>query len=82
MHTRSVLAATAGHQPDDSLISIVCEAFNCPPDVAMRQDMRLVRRILEVRIMESAKAQHNEDAAKMTEVQTALWMEAMTALNE
>tara|TARA_Y100000310_G_scaffold284469_1_gene307248 strand:+ start:659 stop:862 length:204 start_codon:yes stop_codon:yes gene_type:complete len=65
----------------DSLISVVCEAFNCTPDVAMTQDMALVRRILDVRMMEAAKAQHNQDASKMTEAQTALWMESMESLN-
>ena len=43
--------------------------------------MALVRRILDVRLMESAKSQHNQDASKMTETQTELWMEAMEALN-
>lgn len=68
-------------QPPESLISIVCETFGCTPDVAVKQDMALVRRILDVRLMESAKAQHNEDVAKMSEAQTAIWMEAMEALN-
>ena len=70
-----------GHQPDESIISIVCEAFGCTPDVAMRQDLALVRRILDYRMIESAKGQHNQDATKMTEAQTKLWMEAMEAVN-
>ena len=70
-----------GLQPPESLISIVCEAFGCTPDVAVTQDMALVRRILDVRMMEGAKAQHNQDASKMSEAQTELWMEAMEALN-
>jgi len=49
--------------------------------VAVTQDMALVRRILDVRMMEGAKAQHNQDASKMSEAQTELWMEAMEALN-
>jgi len=47
----------------------------------MVQDMAVVRRILDARMMESAKAQHNQDASKMTEPQTALWMESMEAVN-
>ena len=70
-----------GHQPAESLISIVCESFSCTPDIAVTQDMALVRRIWEVRLMESAKTQHQGDVTKMTEAETALWMEAMEALN-
>ena len=66
----------------DHLIGVVCEAFNCTPDVAEKQDMRKVARILEARLLDSAKAQHNEDAAKMTEAQTTLWIEAMGYLND
>ena len=66
----------------DHLIGVVCEAFNCTPDVAEKQDMRKVARILEARLLDSAKAQHNEDASKMTEAQTALWIEAMGYLND
>ena len=61
---------------------MVCESFHCTPDVAMRQDMALVSRILDARTLESARDQHNQDASKMTESQSELWMEAMAAINE
>ena len=70
-----------GQQPKASLISVVCEAFNCTPTEAVKQDPALVREILEVRLIESAKDQHNEDVTKMTDAQTKLWFEAMEALN-
>ena len=60
---------------------MVCEAFNCTPDLAANQDMVLVREILEYRMIEGAKAQHNEDATKMTDEQTKLWLELLEALN-
>ena len=70
-----------GPQPIESVISVVCEAFHCTPDIAVKQDMTLVRKILDVRMIEGAKAQHNADVEKMTEEQTKLWMEAMESLN-
>lgn len=66
----------------EGIISVVCEAFGCTPDVAVKQDMALVRKILDVRMMEAARSQHNQDAAGMSEEQTKLWMEAMSALND
>ena len=65
----------------EHLIGVICEAFNCPPDIALRQDLRLCRAVIEARMIENAKAQHNEDATKMSADATALWMEAMEALN-
>jgi len=70
-----------GQQPIEAILSVVCEAFNCTPDVAMRQDMVLVARILEARMLDNAKTQHNEDATKLTEAQMKLWLEAMEAVN-
>jgi len=70
-----------GQQPYESTIGVICEAFNCTPDVAMVQDIALVRRILEARMLEQAKDQHNADNTKMTEAQTKLWMDAMESLN-
>jgi hypothetical protein len=70
-----------GHQPIESLISNVCEAFTCTPDVAVEQDMAMVRRILDYRLLAAAKSQHNEDSTKMTESMTSLWMEALEAVN-
>ena len=71
----------AGPQPIESILGVICEAFNCTPDVAMAQDLRVIRKILDARLLESAKAQHNEDATKMTEAQTSLWTEAIEAAN-
>jgi len=36
---------------------------------------------MDSRTLEAAKAQHNEDATKMTAYQTELGMEAMEAVN-
>ena len=52
---------------------MVCEAFNCTPDVALKQDWGLVCHILEYRMAQSAKAQFNSDASKMTDAQTESW---------
>lgn len=41
----------------------------------------LCRKVIEARGLEGAKGQHNQDATKMSEDQTALWMEAMEAVN-
>ncbi len=71
-----------GPQPKASLIGAVCEAFGISPTEAMKQDPVLVREILDVRIMESAKEQHNVDVKKMSEAQTKLWLESMEALND
>ena len=64
------------------MVSIVCEAFGCPPDVALRQDWRLVKGILEYRLAESAKRQHNVDATKLSEAQVNLWGQMCAALVE
>ena len=64
------------------MVSIVCEAFGCPPDVALRQDWRLVKGILEYRLAESAKRQHNIDATKLTKAQVDFWEEMCAALVE
>ncbi len=64
------------------MIGVVCEAFGCTPTEAMEQDIVLVREILETRMLEAAKNQHNTDVEKMTTEQTALWFEALEALND
>ncbi len=70
-----------GQQPYASIISVVCESFDCTPLEAVEQDMVLVREILDVRMAEAAKNQHNSDVQKMTEGQTEFWLELMEALN-
>ena len=43
-----------GPQPFEGTVSDVCEAFGCTPDVALRQDARLVNQILEYRSVKAA----------------------------
>ena len=64
-----------GHQPYEGMLSEICKAFNCTPDVAERQDLRQVMAIMDYRMAESAKDQHNQDASKMTPPMTKLWVE-------
>lgn len=42
--------------PDEWIISLLCEAFNCPPDVAIRQPLELSFRIIELRAYARTKA--------------------------
>ena len=70
-----------GQQPIEAILSVVREAFNCRPSEAMGEDMALISRILEARMLDNAKTQHNEDATKLTEAQMKLWLEAMEAVN-
>lgn len=60
----------------------MCEAFGCPPDVALQQDWQMVKAILEYRVAESAKAQHNQDATKMSEAQVQVWATMTKAMIE
>jgi hypothetical protein len=48
------------------VISIICEAFSCTPDVAMQQNPQMVREVLEYRMAEATVEQFNDDASKMT----------------
>tara|TARA_R110000765_G_C18766000_1_gene589527 strand:+ start:416 stop:634 length:219 start_codon:yes stop_codon:yes gene_type:complete len=59
--------------PKQGLISIVCETFNCTPDVALKQDWNLVRQILDYRLAESSKRTFNSDASKMSPEQVKMW---------
>ena len=58
---------------------MVCEAFNCPPDVALRQDFATVQAILEYRTLQAAKEQHNRDVTQLTPGMSALWQEMLQA---
>ena len=49
---------------------------------ALHQDWRLVKGILEYRLAESAKRQHNVDATKLSEAQVNLWGQMCAALVE
>ncbi len=44
-----------GPQPYEGILSAVCEAFGCPPDVAARQDPALVRAVLDYRNAHTAR---------------------------
>lgn len=41
-------------------MSVVCEEFGCTPDIAMRQDLVVVRRILDYRAAMMAKEKFND----------------------
>ena len=67
--------------PDEGLVSTVCEAFNCTPDVALKQDFKLVRAILDYRMAESSKRVFNSDASKMSPEQVRMWKKLKEAFN-
>ena len=46
----------------------------------MDEDWKLVRDILDYRLLMSAKDQHNNDASKMHPSQVALWTEMVEAV--
>ena len=64
------------------MISIVCEAFGCLPSQVMDEDWQLVHNILDYRLLNSAKDQHNQDASKMHPSQIALWKEMVEAVED
>ena len=64
-----------GPQPVAATVSILCDSFGCLPSEVMDEDWRLVRDILDYRLLMSAKAQHNQDASQMQPAQIALWKE-------
>ena len=69
-------------QPPDAAISELCASFGCLPDEALRQDARLMYSIMEYRTLQAAKAQHNEDATKLTQQQAQLMSEVAKILQE
>ena len=60
-------------------MSVICEAFGCLPGDALGQDWHLVRDVLDYRLLQAAKEQHNRNAAEMSEGQIALWREMVEA---
>jgi hypothetical protein len=46
----------------------------------MEEDWDTVRGILEFRLLNSAKDQHNQDASKMSPEQIAIWTEMVEAV--
>jgi len=59
---------------------VVCESFGCLPSEVMDEDWRLVRDILDYRLLMSAKVQHNQDASQMQPAQIELWKEMVEAV--
>ena len=59
---------------------MVCESFGCLPSEVMDEDWRLVRDILDYRLLMSAKDQHNQDASQMQPAQIELWKEMVEAV--
>ena len=55
----------------------MCDEFHCLPSQIEQEDWTLVRRIMEYRAMEAAKAQHNADASKMTPGMVEIWTEVL-----
>ena len=69
-----------GPQPVAATVSVVCESFGCLPSEVMDEDWKLIRDILDYRLLMSAKDQHNNDASKMHPSQVALWTEMVEAV--
>ncbi len=67
-----------GPQPDEAILSNVCDAFTCTPPEAKDIDWRDAMEVLEYRMLSAAKTQHNEDITKMTPSMAALWVEMLT----
>ncbi len=61
-------------------MSIICNAFNCLPSEIENEDWKLVRDILDYRLLISARDQHNQDATKMDEAQVKIWTEMVEAV--
>lgn len=66
-----------GRQPHEAMISEICEAFGCTPDVAEQQDEGAVRAIMDYRALKTAKAQHNQKDTTMSPELIPLWMEVI-----
>jgi len=61
-------------------LDAICESFNIPPDVALRQDPSIVVPILEARLARQAQHQHSADPTRLTEGQTRIWLEMVKEL--
>lgn len=51
------------------ILDSICQAFNCTPKEALRQNPKIVFGILASRGATQAKEQHNRDASKMSHSQ-------------
>lgn len=59
---------------------MICEAFGCLPSQVLKEDWATIRDIMEYRMLNSAKAQHNQDASQMTPEQIEAWREMVEAV--
>ena len=64
-----------GNQTAPSIISNICEAFQCTPDVALEQDPLVVMAVLDYRTMHAAKDAFNKKATDMPESLSRKWAE-------
>lgn len=71
-----------GQQPEEAMVSVICEMFNCTPPEARALDLAEVRKISDVRSLQSSFAQHNQDVSKMNPAGVPLWLESLEALND
>jgi len=62
-----------GPPPYEYILDRVCQMFSCPPSVAEMQDAGVVRRIMMMRLYESAREQSERKAADMTQGQLGLF---------
>jgi len=59
---------------------VMCEAFGCLPSQVLAEEWATIRDIMEYRMLNSAKTQHNDDASKMTPEQIEAWREMVEAV--
>jgi len=67
--------AGTGPQPPEGVVSAICDSFMCTPEDALRQNWRLVTKILDYRLAIEARDIHNEDAKKMKPHHVKIWKE-------
>ena len=61
--------------PPDGYISMLCSEFGIDPERALALEPGLVNRVIEFRVAVAAKAQFNQDAAKMSKSERSIWHE-------
>ena len=57
------------------MLDIICQAFHCTPDEAVKLDPQRTFAVLPARAAMAAKEQHNANVAGMTPDQMELWHE-------
>ena len=78
----NTLGGESTSQPQESVISIICEAFSCTPDIALQQNPQIVREVLEYRMAQATVEQFNDDASKMTPEMVEMMKRLQESLNE